>query len=355
MKRTGVGNIRGGWRSAHEGSALTEVILISSFAALLLAAIPLIAGYGSARMEVTAAAKLNAWQRSVWFPDATETEAMSADQYKGASGSIRKSDAELVNDSRRHVFRDTKMDADESVHGEQVAEFTAGQVQMPKYNESLTVRTTAASLPSVAAFMDGVFSEIGKVQNLAKGESIAKFRFVTQGYFRTDVELVRGAGSVAERFPTEFGLKTSALHRNDVPLPLRLEIKDHVTMLSEPWSAGGTNREESKIQGLVPTKLLDRPEYQDFRAPLHQLSYTLKTIWPTFDHKSLTFGLQPGDAQEKSAPLDRYEWQQKIPADSAYNENPAEHDCGPLEKPGSKDCFRYYRSFPPPPVVNTLP
>jgi len=342
-------------RRAQQGSALVEVTLISGFAALLMAAIPLIADYGQARMQVTAAAKLNAWQRSVWFPAATETEVMSADQYKGASGSIRKSDAELSNDLRRHVFRDPAQDTDTGVHGETVSEFTSGQARMPDFNESLTAKTTAAPLPSVAAFMDTIFSKVGEVQNLAKGESIAKFRFVTQGYMRTEVALERGAGFSAERFPTEFGKVESALHKNDTPLPLKLQIKDHVTMLSEPWSAGGTNREESKIQGLVPMKLLDRPEYQDFRAPLGQLGSTLKWLWPTFDHNLLTMGLAPGDAQEKSVPLDRYEWLQKVPADDTYNDNPGAHECGPLEKPDGKDCFRFYRAFPPPPVVNTLP
>lgn len=280
---------------------------------------------------------------------------MSADQYKGASGSIRKSDAELSNDLRRHVFRDPAQDTDTGVHGETVSEFTSGQARMPEFNESLTAKTTAAPLPSVAAFMDTIFSKVGEVQNLAKGESIAKFRFVTQGYMRTEVALERGAGFSAERFPTEFGKVASALHKNDTPLPLKLQIKDHVTMLSEPWSAGGTNREESKIQGLVPMKLLDRPEYQDFRAPLGQLGSTLKWLWPTFDHNLLTMGLAPGDAQEKSVPLDRYEWLQKVPADDTYNDNPGAHECGPLEKPDGKDCFRFYRAFPPPPVVNTLP
>ena len=47
-------------RRAQQGSALVEVTLISGFAALLMAAIPLIADYGQARMQVTAAAKLNA-------------------------------------------------------------------------------------------------------------------------------------------------------------------------------------------------------------------------------------------------------------------------------------------------------
>lgn len=176
----------------------------------------------------------------------------------------------LSNDLRRHVFRDPAQDTDTGVHGETVSEFTSGQARMPDFNESLTAKTTAAPLPSVAAFMDTIFSKVGEVQNLAKGESIAKFRFVTQGYMRTEVALERGAGFSAERFPTEFGKVESALHKNDTPLPLKLQIKDHVTMLSEPWSAGGTNREESKIQGLVPMKLLDRPEYQDFRAPLGQ-------------------------------------------------------------------------------------
>ena len=72
-----------------QGHAMTETLLVISFAAIALAAIPAIAEYGTKRQQTVAAAKLLAWQRTVWMPG---TNAIDAAEAKGASGAIKKSD-----------------------------------------------------------------------------------------------------------------------------------------------------------------------------------------------------------------------------------------------------------------------
>ena len=79
--------------------------------------------------------------------------------------------------------------------------------------------------------------------------------------------------------------------------------------------------------------------YQQLRSGLNQTAYQIGQVVPGFPNANLTFGLQPGDAYERS-PLDRFE---RYPGD------------GEAAGGSKKDRFRYYRSFPPTPVVNTLP
>lgn len=349
----------------QSGSALVEVTLISSFAALLMAGVPLIAEYGSSHMAVTAAARLNAWQRSVWFPKTSDNSGLDETQYAtGAGGSIRKSDQDLDHDLSRHVFRNTRAPAVDTIHSTSVAEFSGKQAELQSYISSVSSSTRQKNLPAVTSQMDTVFRNIAKIQDTMLGKPGSYFNFITNGYFRTEVKLSRNAGFIERMFPTEFGSTPSVFHKGD-PLPTSMTMTDHMTMLTDAWSGGGTNREEAKIQGLVLTKWLDLPWYADLRANLHQTSYGIKQVFPGFDVNNLLFGLTPGDAIERT-PVDRFEWLGKVADESGASSEAAPRQ---MESEGNadpsrggvaadfnkKDRFRFYRSFPPAPVVNTLP
>jgi len=315
--------------SRVSGHSMTETLLAASFAALTFAAIPAIGEYGIKGMQTASAAKLLAWQRTVWMPG---TDAISTEEAKGASGAIKKSDDEVTRDLRRHIFRD-RTTPGISIHAPEIAEFEPTLPPIDPNTVSVTASTTAAPLPSLMNASDMLWDKIRTVQdklgsNVLTG-SLSKFAFVTSGYLRNEVKVTQ----------TYTRLK-------DVP---SLDMSEQVTMLTEAWNAGGTNREDKKIQGLMPMKLLDSIYYQQLRTGLHQTAYSINQVYPGFPNSNLNFGFLPGDQTEKS-PLDRFE--RMPPAGSADGETGGEGDAVGAS---TKDKFRYYRSFPPPPVVNTLP
>lgn len=320
-------------RRKQHGHSMTETLLIVTFAALVLAAIPAIAEYGTKGMQTIAAAKLLAWQRNVWMPEAA---AIATEEATGASGAVKKTDAEVTRDLRRHVFRD-RTTPGATIHADAIAEFEPALPPIDPRTTVVKASTTAASLPSLLNASDVLWDKIRIAQNALSGnlvtQSLGKFTFVSGGYLRNQVDVTQ----TNDRFT----------------LMPRIEISEQVTMLTEAWNAGGTNREEKKIQGLVPMKLTDSVFYQQLRSGLHQTAYQINQVVPGFPVGNLTLGLTPGDAIEKT-PLDRFE---RYPATVAAA--PAEGDgvAGGADVVGGspKDRFRYYRSFPPAPVVNTLP
>jgi len=311
----------------HAGHAMVETLLIVSFAAVTLAAIPAIAEYGTKRMQTVAAAKLVAWQRTVWMP---EDHGITTDEATGASGAIKKTDAEVTRDLRRHIFRD-RTEPGISIHAAEIAEFEPLVPTIDPRTTAVTASSTAAPMPSLLNASDVVLDGIRVAQTALSGNaitgSLGKFTFVSSGYLRHEVKV--------SQTNTKFTL---------VPA---LDMSEQVTMLTEAWNAGGTNREEKKIQGLVPLKLVDSVFYQQLRGGMHQMAYQIKQVYPTFDVNNLTMGFTPGDALEKT-PLDRFE---RIPP-GATGETGGD---GEGNGGSVKDRFRYYRAFPPTPVVNTLP
>ncbi|MDQ0033659.1 hypothetical protein J2W30_001406 [Variovorax boronicumulans] len=311
------------------GHSMTETLLAMSFAALTLAAIPAIGEYGIKGMQTASAAKLLAWQRTVWMPG---TDAIDAEEAKGASGAIKKSDDEVTRDLRRHIFRD-RTTPGISIHAPEIAEFEPTLPPIDPNTVSVSASTTAAPLPSLLSASDMLWDKIRTVQdklgsNVLTG-SLGKFTFVSGGYLRNEVNVTQ-----------------TNTHFKLVP---QIALSEQVTMLTEAWNAGGTNREDKKIQGLMPMKLLDGIYYQQLRSGLHQTSYTINQAFPSFPTSNLNFGFLPGDQTEKS-PLDRFE---RMPdAGAADGETGGEGDAVGAS---TKNRFRYYRSFPPPRVVNTLP
>ncbi|MDQ7954784.1 MAG: hypothetical protein RET84_02695 [Pseudomonadota bacterium] len=319
------------------GSAITEALLIASFAAITLAAIPAIANYGTKRMQAVSGARLLAWERNVWLPESPAID--DTEMKRGASGALKKTDAEVTRDLRRHIFRDRTL-ASSTVHANDMAEFTGGEARMDPNTVSMSAATTAAPMPALLNAGDVVADKVRVAQDaLASNvitQSLGQFSFVSSGYLRNEV-------TVRQRSP-RFSL---------VP---ELEMREQVTMLTEAWNAGGTNREEKKIQGLVLAKLLDSVFYQQFRGGFHQTGYAIKQIFPAFDVNKMLFGLTPGDAMERT-PLDRFE---RAPTGTTETDGSGGNEdfCGPGAPVGGAkkgDCFRYYRAFPPTPVLNTLP
>jgi hypothetical protein len=316
-------------RSHSAGHAMTESLLIISFAAITLAAIPAIAEYGTKRLQTVAAARLVAWQRTVWMP---ESQAIDDADATGASGAIKKTDAEVTRDLRRHIFRDRTTDGG-TIHDTGIAEFEPTLPAIDPRTTRVAASTTAATLPSLLNASDVLWDKIRIAQSALSGnlvtQSLGKFTFVSSGYLRNQVDVTQTN--------TRFTL---------VP---EIEMSEQVTMLTEAWNAGGTNREEKKIQGLVPLKLADSVFYQQLRSGLHQTAYQVSQVYPGFATSNLTFGLTPGDALEKT-PLDRFELMPPNAPAGIENGGGADADGG-----SPKDRFRYYRAFPPTPVVNTLP
>ncbi|MCR6478631.1 hypothetical protein NU688_20915 [Variovorax sp. ZS18.2.2] len=316
-------------RANAAGHAMVESLLIVSFAAVTLAAIPAIADYGTKRMQAVAGAKLVAWQRTVWMP---EDHGIPTTEATGAGGAIKKTDAEVTRDLRRHIFRDRSAPGI-SIHAADIAEFEPMLPAIDQRTTAVTASSTAAPLPSLLNASDKAFDGI-RVAQAAMGKNAitfaaSKFTFVSSGYMRHEVKV--------SQTNTKFTL---------VPA---LDMSEQVTMLTEAWNAGGTNREETKIQGLVPLKLADAAFYQQLRSGFHQAAYSISQVFPSFANSNLTFGLTPGDAGEKS-PLDRFE---RVPQGAAAGGEPASGADAVGGNP--KDRFRYYRAFPPTPVVNVLP
>ena len=325
-------------QGAQRGSAITESLLIVSFAAITLAAIPAIANYGLKRMQAAQGAKLLAWQRNVWLPEAPIVDATEA--LRGANGALIKTNAEVERDIQRHIFRD-RTQAGMAIHADDIAEFTTAPITLERNTNSVSAKTSSVPLPSLLNAGDVVADGARVAQHaLASNvitQSLGQFSFITGGYLRHDVQVTQSS--------PRFSL---------VP---QMTMNEHVTMLTEAWNAGGTNREEKKIQGLVPTKMMDSVFYQQFRNSFSQAAYAIKQVYPAFDPAMLEFGLKPGDAAEKSTPLDRFE---RFPTSTAGGDAPvygSEDAGGGADAVGGsvKDRFRYYRAFPPTPVVNSLP
>ena len=141
---------------AAAGHAMVETLLIVSFAAVTLAAIPAIADYGTKRMQTVAAAKLVAWQRTVWMP---EEQGITAAEAKGASGAIKKTDAEVTRDLRRHIFLDRTAPGI-SIHAADIAEFEPMLPAIDPRTTAVTASSTAAPMPSLLNASDVVFDEL---------------------------------------------------------------------------------------------------------------------------------------------------------------------------------------------------
>lgn len=314
---------------AHElcGHALTECLLIASFAALVLAGMPAIANYGTKRMQTVAAARLVAWQRTVWMPASGEPGIDSDEVRLGASGSIKKSNDDITNDIRRHIFLDqTKNGA--SIHAANIAEFTGGVPDIPASTSSVKVSSTKVKLPAMQNGLNVLWEGVGKAQDqLSKNpftKSMSTFNFVYNGYMRHQVDVT----------------ETNPLYK-DVPV---VTMSEQVTMLTEAWNAGGLNREKAKISGLVPLAVLNSPYFKFLTDGLNSSGDAINYVFPSVKLSETSIGLKPGGANEASVPLDRYELNSG--ADSLAEDSTADI---------TRSTFRYYRSYPPPPVASSLP
>lgn len=310
----------------QNGHSLTEILLISSFAAMAVAAIPVIADYGSISLQTVSAAKLAAWQRNVWMP---ETSVIS---HAGVSGAITKTDAQLTNDLGRHIYRD-KRNSPISIHEERFSELNGEAPQVAEGIKDYKVITSAENLPGFLNATDVAWDGVAKAQQVLSNtyftRSLKGFTFVSDGLLRNEVQVSYSRPSFS-LFPD-------------------IEFKEQVTMLTEAWNAGGTSREEAKIQGLVPMKLLDAPFYQQFRSTLTNVQQIVWAVMPAIDKANFTMGFVPGQAKE-IAPLDRFELVKPEHASLADSVGD-----GTAIGASEKDKFRYYRAFPPTPVLSLLP
>ena len=298
------------------GQAMAEFLVVASFASTALFAMPVLTEYSSTRMQTVAAARLVAWQRTAWLP-----KVISASDERGVVGATRKDDMEIERDLKRHVFRNRRAPG-LTIHSDEAAEFSGKEISSP-VGTTVKVSTTEVKLPNVLNVTDVINNAVSKAQQTLGGtditRSLGNFSFVTGGYLRNQVDVNHEIRS--------FGLHPNA------------GMSAQVTMLTEPWNAGGTIREEVKVQGLVPMKMADLPFMQQIRNTTQQVARQIQWIIPGFDVKLLEFGLQPGRAEEKT-PYDRFEITKEAEAGKIKDVD---------------DRFRYYRAFPPTPVLKSLP
>ena len=297
-------------KKTASGVALTEFLIFATMIPAVIYGINLIGEYGLLRIQTVSAARLAAWQRTAWVP----AHIMDADDLNGVSGATSKDDTEVRRDIVRHIFLDRSHNAAD-LHAQSNSEFNT----TPMTTASGITVTVATSISEKSKILD-YKGELAKFQGKVNAKlgsndfthSLEKFAFWDNSYLKNEVSVSPSL------LPIEF-------------VKDKITMVEQVTMLTEPWNAGGSSREQIKIQGLVPTKLMDSKFSQAMRAPFETAAAGIKYLVPDFNGDLLSFGFTPGSANETS-PLDRFE---------------QEKDSTGKLKPGY---FRPYRAFPPTPI-----
>lgn len=313
------------------GHALLEFLLWSTATATVALYGAVILGeYGTARLQAVSAARLAAWQRTAWVP----AHIMSSTELDGVEGATRKDDKEITRDIIRHTFLDASY-GNSDLHSEANSEFNS--TVLASSSKTVTVTTTIQENTTALDYKDRLREAWDTAKAKLKSDdtynptnSLGKFAFWGNSYLKNEVKVKLPVSDNLKKILNETSNGYDAQSRPDA-----FEITEHVTMFTEPWNAGGTIREQVKIQGLVPTRMLDSKVARDTRGPLEKIAQTIHQAIPQFNKDLVSFGFAPGGAPDK-APLDRFEQEKDL--------------AGEL-RPGY---FRPYRSFPPPPFLTQI-
>lgn len=298
-------------KKSVSGVAITEFLIYAGVVVpAVLYGINIMGQYGLLRIQTVSAARLAAWQRTAWLP----AHIMSPDDLEGVSGATSKDDTEVRRDIVRHIFLDRSHNA-ANLHTTSNSEFDT----TPMLTASGITVTVATSVSAKSKILD-YKTELRKFQNnandaLGKNDfthSLNTFNFWDNGYLKNEVSVIPSL------LPSDF-------------VNGKITIVEQVTMLTEAWNAGGSIREQIKVQGLVPTKVMDSDFSKAMRGPFDIAGSAFKYVAPQFNADLLSFGFTPGSANETS-PLDRFE---------------QEKDATGALRPGY---FRPYRAFPPTPI-----
>lgn len=302
------------------GAAMFEFLIWSAACtSTFLTGVVIIGELGLLRIQTLSAARFVAWQRTAWLPG--DVNVIGDLELKAMLGATKKNDSEINRDLGRHIFRDRSADVNQ-MHLVENAEFS-GSVLASVENTVFKASSNLVDLKnklanSSVAVTDEISKATAALGNNNFTNNADNFVFWNRGYINSQVNVTR---TIPGSFMT-----------TDI-----FSMTEKVSMLIEPWNAGGNVREEAKVQGLVPMKALDSELNQSIKKTFTQIATTIQYFYPSLNKDSLSWGYSPGDASEGGTPLDRFE---------------QERDDAGKPKPGH---FRFYRSFPPPPPVGTRP
>ena len=271
---------------AQSGVALIEFMIWSQFiAGSFVYGVFKVYEHGLVRIKTVSAARFVAWERTAWLPN---KNIMSASDLSGVVGATTKNDSEILRDVSRHIFRD-RTNKPGDIHSYANLEFESNVVPTTP-NVLLSVNTTIANykdknLQNMKSFADDVQKTITGLGS-KETPSLKNFAFWNGGYLKNEV---KSSYTVASYL-----------------LPNGVNISEQVTMLTEPWNAGGTLREEAKIQGLVLMKMIDNDFNRSLRGTLGPLTEAIKKLYAVYNEDLTSFGIVPGGAKEV-VPLDRHE------------------------------------------------
>lgn len=316
------------------GQSMLEFLIASSATTLVVVYGASILGeFGIARLQAVSGARLAAWQRTAWVP----SHIMEKSDLEGVAGATAKNDTEITRDIIRHSFLDNSY-KNPNLHAVENSEFNSTEMVSDKKivkvatilldkPDPLKIKSTFADAwDSVRAGMGGDVDSVT--------ESTGKFALWGNSYVRNEVT-VKNTSTTGSEF-LDWILKLGTVNNG-------INIVEQVTILTEPWNAGGTHREQIKIQGLVPLKMMDLPAARNIRGGWDKAVANAQQIIPAINKEALSFGFAPGGAPDV-APLDRFE--QEIGWSEVSLISPGIPVYGP--KPGY---FRPYRAFPPTPLL----
>jgi hypothetical protein len=303
-----------------KGAAMFEFLIWSAACtSTFLAGIAMIGELSLIRIQTLSAARFVAWQRTAWLPG--DPGVVSDLELKALLGATSKKDSEINRDLARHIFRDRAADV-KLMHVADNSEFSSSVLPSltdTTFNASTTLVDLENKLASPTVEITNAISKATAVLgNNNFTNNADNFVFWNRGYIKSQVDIKR---TIPKSIFTDDSFS----------------MTEQVSMLVEPWNAGGSVREEAKAQGLVPMKALDSEFNQNIKKTLTGIATTIQYFYPGLNKDSVSWGYSPGDASEGGTPLDRFE---------------QEKDVTGIAKPGH---FRFYRSFPPPPSVGTRP
>lgn len=304
-------------RIAHDGQAMTELLIAASFLLVpLILLIPLLGKYIDIRHAAIQAARYEAWEYTVWYNGTTG--GFSDDRPDGYPNSLPvKTIYQTEAEAMRRFFSDTSLplsgfdiggweSADRNPlwtdhRGNPLWDGSLDSATPPSHNEP-TPDLTGGVMNAIVGIIDTIFDALADALSLIGDVGFTAIN--KDGYSTSTVAAVVNvpAGLI------DFGTMTGQGLDESVDT-FQLTFRSQAAVLTDNWNAGGLEHTTNQAGGLVPTKILDElldnvPAIADIWNIMSVIVPEMLLCNPSYNHPfDKPFAPPPNDPDKKDGSL----------------------------------------------------
>ncbi len=285
----------------QSGQAMTEMLVASAFVVIpLFLIIPTAGKYIDMKHAAVDSARYTAWERTVYFNNATlDNQPSGFDGFTSNNFPV-KSNTELAEEAQLRIFSEasTPIESSTSVGRNFWTYYDGSDMYAPGLTERPDVNSNQNTPDKTFGIVRTAISIIGDVVAFITGVipfSSSQFDAINmRGGTATSMEMsVQETPRYLTLLGDDSGQRTPLI---DVGSDFKMLAKAGV--LSQTWSAGGGEHLQSQAQALAPTKLIG-DVFNTFSLPgigSGQNLIALALLTPEFSDKNLIFGHMDIDA-----------------------------------------------------------